>query len=651
MDFLRQCRRAGLLLALLLGPLLGQAQRQYDSWYFGNHVGLQFAPGQYWPQQLTQSSMYTFESCTSLADSLTGSLLLYSNGEQVWDRTHQLMPNGSALGGHQSASEGALAVFAPGQPGRAYIFTLDAKENQLRNGLRYSVVDLRLRGGLGDVVQKSVPLPLPGGVLATEHLSAVRQANGRDFWVVTHGFDNNSFYAYALTPAGVAAQPVVSTIGPSAGPNIENSTGTLHFSPSGRELAFNVFTRGLYLLDFDPATGRVSNALTLDELIGPAMNLNYRSYSSEFSPDGSLLYADVNQVVGRYDLLAGSPAAIRASLRLFTTKATTPLLGSLRRGPNGRLYVVYCFARTLTVIDSCNSVQQAYLRPAIQPLSGPPQPYAQFASAEYCLPNFPGGSLAWHPPTAATTGPEVAEGFVVDVGPGCAGQATRLAVRPRGSGHGGIGQVQWRIGGGASPLVLSGLAVAPVFGLAGAQAVYVVVEFADGTRQVQALALMVPPLATVALTGSVRQLACGEPTAELQAAASTAGRFSWDDDTTRLARRVVSAPGTYRVHFVSAAGCLATDSVTITQLAGGDCLIPNIILPDGGGLNQRFVLKGYEVGRWALTMFDRWGRQVYANPRYANEWEATGQSAGLYYYLLQHSVTGTRLRSWVEVVR
>ncbi|MFC6225838.1 hypothetical protein ACFP2F_21515 [Hymenobacter artigasi] len=144
------------------------------------------------------------------------------------------MPNSFPLGGNESASEGALALFAPGQPNLVYLFTTDAKEKSLNNSLRYSVVDLRLRNGLGDVSQRSQPLPLPGNTLATEHLAAIRQPNGRDYWILVHGLNNNSFYAYAVTPAGVAAQPVVSTVGPVFEGLSVAETGVLRFSPSGR---------------------------------------------------------------------------------------------------------------------------------------------------------------------------------------------------------------------------------------------------------------------------------------------------------------------------------------------------------------------------------------------------------------------------------
>ena len=230
--------------------------------------------------------MESFEACTSLADSTTGNLLFYANGERIWDRTHQLMPAGYPLGGSSSASEGAVALFAPGQPGRAYVFTTDAKENNLRNSLRYSVVDLRLRGGLGDVVRRSVPVTLPGGALATEHLAAVRQPNGRDYWLVVHGARDNAFYAYALTPSGLAAQPVVSFAGAVFDNTDASYTGTLRFSPSGQQLAMTqLIAARLDLFDFNPLTGRVGPATTLfDKPDARYIPSVYRVFGCEFLP-------------------------------------------------------------------------------------------------------------------------------------------------------------------------------------------------------------------------------------------------------------------------------------------------------------------------------------------------------------------------------
>ena len=124
------------------------------------------------------------------------------------------------------------------------------------------------------------------------------------------------------------------------------------------------------------------------------------------------------------------------------------------------------------------------MRPQGQPLSGPPLPYGQAAVSQYCLPNFPGRS--WVASGSAGAGqpgglpPAVEEGFTIEAAPGCAGQPSRLAVRLRDPARRGIAQAQWNLGNSAVPLVLTGPTVAPIFGQAGQQPVYVVVTLAMG---------------------------------------------------------------------------------------------------------------------------------------------------------------------------
>jgi hypothetical protein len=77
-------------------------------------------------------------------------------------------------------------------------------------------------------------------------------------------------------------------------------------------------------------------------------------------------------------------------------------------------------------------------------------------------------------------------------------------------------------------------------------------------------------------------------------------------------------------------------------------LIPNLITPNGDGLNERLVLPYPGAGPWALEVYSRWGRSVYRSSDYHNEWGAEA-AAGLYYYLLR-SPTAVH-KGWVEVVR
>ncbi|RYU79168.1 hypothetical protein [Hymenobacter persicinus] len=276
-----------LWLLVVLVSLAGSAAAQPEAynWKFGNQAGLQFPNGS--PAIVSApGAMSCYEGCASISDA-QGVLQCYSNGQNVWDRTGAIMPNGRLSGSHFSATQAALLLRAPADHSMYYLFTVDAVENELRGGLRYSVVDMSLRGGLGDVRTNSSQL---GNTLMTEKLTAVRHANGRDYWIVTHGWQSNSFYCYLLNAGGLVSTPVVSSVGSvytgSNGTNPVglNAIGYLRASPDSRLLAsVQAQQAGVELFDFNPATGQVSGPRAI-----PATNQAF--YGVEFSADSRKLY-------------------------------------------------------------------------------------------------------------------------------------------------------------------------------------------------------------------------------------------------------------------------------------------------------------------------------------------------------------------------
>lgn len=77
---------------------------------------------------------------------------------------------------------------------------------------------------------------------------------------------------------------------------------------------------------------------------------------------------------------------------------------------------------------------------------------------------------------------------------------------------------------------------------------------------------------------------------------------------------------------------------------------PNIITPNGDGLNDAFRVPALPAGPWQLRVFSRWGTEVYHATDYQQDWTAPGVPAGLYYYQLCASGQPP-LRGWLEVVR
>ena len=78
--------------------------------------------------------------------------------------------------------------------------------------------------------------------------------------------------------------------------------------------------------------------------------------------------------------------------------------------------------------------------------------------------------------------------------------------------------------------------------------------------------------------------------------------------------------------------------------------LPNVITPNGDGLNDAFRLPALPAGPWQLRVFSRWGTQVYQAADYQQDWTAPGVAAGLYYYQLTASGQPP-MRGWLEIVR
>ncbi|MBU6119992.1 gliding motility-associated C-terminal domain-containing protein [Hymenobacter siberiensis] len=81
-----------------------------------------------------------------------------------------------------------------------------------------------------------------------------------------------------------------------------------------------------------------------------------------------------------------------------------------------------------------------------------------------------------------------------------------------------------------------------------------------------------------------------------------------------------------------------------------DLQVPNVITPNGDGQNDYFKVSTVSTTTSKIEIFNRWGRKVYEQASYANNWGGDNQPAGVYYYLLTAS-NGAQTKGWIEVVR
>ena len=336
------------LLAWLTGYSYIANAQQGNIWYFGINAGLDFNVTP--PRTLTNGAMTTFEGCATICNK-KGQLLFYTDGIKVYDRLHTVMPNGSGLLGNSSSTQSAIIVPNPGDSNIYYIFTADCAENSFVNGYNYSVVDMRLNNNLGNITaQKNIPLYKP----CTERLTAVKAANGIDYWVITKGLNNNSFLAYKIDCSGINVTPVISNTGRvhTYDPDKYVGTGQMKVSPDGRKLSLPILwpVTLVQLFDFDNNTGIVSNAIDLPDF-NPGIG---HIYGVEFSPNSKLLYVSTvfDNSIHQYDITSGNATAINASRYVIGTSRFFP--NALQLSPDKRIFIAFSQSSAVSVINNPN---------------------------------------------------------------------------------------------------------------------------------------------------------------------------------------------------------------------------------------------------------------------------------------------------------
>lgn len=336
------------LITILIAWLFTNAvfsQSNVNAWYFHGRK-LDFATN---PPTSTLTQGFTSntnlkEGCTQACDA-NGNLLFYSNGISAFDASGNVMPNGTGLlgGAQNSGTMQALAIKRPNSQSQFFLFCQDQYIPPgwgTMNGVSYSVVDMSLNGGLGDIVPLQKNIPIITG-FTSEKMAAVSHGNGIDFWLTIHmnGTNGSELHSYLITESGVSSSPIISS---TTLPNFDMCLGYARFSHdcskfamSNDEFEFD----GIKLFEFDNLTGQFEFLASVG--IPDAVS---SSYSIEFSPDNSKIYYGTeswgdNQKLYQVDL---NSANYETSLIWQPNNGQTYTINNMLLGPDNRIYVRIC---------------------------------------------------------------------------------------------------------------------------------------------------------------------------------------------------------------------------------------------------------------------------------------------------------------------
>lgn len=328
------------------------AQMQANNWYFGNYAGVTFNTSP--PSALSDGALFTMEGCATISDA-NGQLLFYTNGTFVYNKNHQIMPNGSGLMGNSSSSNSAIIIRKPGSDSLYYVFTVDAGENNFSYGYRYSIVDISLNYGLGDVTVKNTLLYAK----CSEKITALKHANGTDVWIVTKDYIENTYRTFKLSCNGLDINAIISNVGLPFNHGNSGRVGSIKASPDGNKIAtVQYFKGGWEIFDFNKSTGTLYNPLFI-----PIRFINL--FGIEFSPDSKMIYlssevnVDSNTITGggtiyQYKINVHDSVTISNSKYEVSRVYFPSTYGDMQLGPNGKIYVSNQADSSLSVINNPN---------------------------------------------------------------------------------------------------------------------------------------------------------------------------------------------------------------------------------------------------------------------------------------------------------
>lgn len=311
-------------------------------WYFPKYAGLDFSGDTV--KFLNGSQIGMSESCSSLSDS-DGNILFYTDGIKLWNKFNNIVKNSNNIGfgfGNtlNTSAQGAILLKHPENDTQIFLFCSDYQGRS--GGLTYSIIDIHANNDSGEVIEKKIKLTNE----INEPITAINHQNGRDIWIVCHGFKNDYFYSFLLTKNGVINCPSSSQI------------GLVHIGGFGSGTVAQVGMKssfdGHYIVSqqYNDRTNEVfqfdsENGVLYDTVYSKALEL---CAFTSFSPNNNLLYLSYNDT-GLVQI------DIRTGKRHLTYKPSllqNQSLQEIQLGPDGKIYGVIDQSRDILVINKPN---------------------------------------------------------------------------------------------------------------------------------------------------------------------------------------------------------------------------------------------------------------------------------------------------------
>ena len=288
-----------------------------------------------------------FDDCNASICDEHGNLILYTNGIYAGNGSNQVLSNGRGLdewtdNGNQ-ARQGALILPMPGTRGDTFFILHNFMDIVFLNGqplgaifdIFASMADMDHDGGRGLLYNKK---ELVVSDTIKWGLTAVRHANGRDWWIPIVRHYGDYGYMCLLDPGGISIVDTFYFNDP-----WPTGSGQVHFSPDGsmyvQAFSENINT-GYFLdaLDFDRCSGTFSNRRQV------VFQDTVFTFGCAVSSNSRYAYVAAFDEIHQYDLwsddLEGSRIVVAEEDGFETIPGFNRLwFRAMGLGPDGKIYV------------------------------------------------------------------------------------------------------------------------------------------------------------------------------------------------------------------------------------------------------------------------------------------------------------------------
>ncbi len=329
----------------LCGPVTYTGEtydRMNYNWLFGNNSGISFNSIQSGGTPVILSGAMESQEGVASISNREGQLLFYTNGETVYTSGNTIMVNGTGLSSSGTSTQSVVITPKP-QSDKYYLFTTDY--NGSPNGFEYSIVNMELQDGDGEVETKNIKLinsPL------TEKVTACSHSDGESYWVVTHTSGDTNYYSYRLSSSGLTG-PTITSIGSTH----NTARGYMKTSPDCSKLISVLYDEDIIdIFDFDASAGTLSNFLTIT-----GKTFDVGPYGLEFSSDSSKFYVSegAGEKVYQFDLTYTSSTEMLDNV-IVVARIGGASFGSLQMAPDERIYLADYDNTNLHIIHRPNGL-------------------------------------------------------------------------------------------------------------------------------------------------------------------------------------------------------------------------------------------------------------------------------------------------------